>query len=224
MKKYRRAVLFANGDFPENDMLSLNEDDFLVAVDGGLRHLLQLGLTPQLLIGDLDSVNAENLDRCMQWGVEILRFPPEKDETDLELAVREALQRGFSEIVITCALGNRLDHTLGNLALLALPGLQGTHTLISNGTTSIYLVNDQIALETYPGALISLLPWGQPVDGVSTTGLQYALEDATLYPWKTLGLSNVAISSKVTVSIKSGQLFLFHVMDQKILEEKEQDV
>lgn len=224
MKKYRRAVLFANGDFPENDMLTLNEDDFLVAVDGGLRHLLQLGLTPQLLIGDLDSVNAENLDRCMQWGVEILRFPPEKDETDLELAVREALQRGFSEIVITCALGNRLDHTLGNLALLALPELQGTHALISNGATSIYLVKDQIALETYPGALISLLPWGQPVDGVSTTGLQYELEDATLYPWKTLGLSNVATNSEVTVSIKSGQLFLFHVMDQKFLEEKEQDV
>ncbi len=224
MKKYRRAVLFANGDFPENDMLTRNEDDFLVAVDGGLRHLLQLGLTPQLLIGDLDSVNAENLDRCMQWGVEILRFPPEKDETDLELAVREALQRGFSEIVITCALGNRLDHTLGNLALLALPELKGTHALISNGATSIYLVKDQIALETYPGALISLLPWGQPVDGVSTTGLQYELEDATLYPWKTLGLSNVANNSKVTVSIKSGQLFLFHVMDQKFLEEKEQDV
>ena len=224
MKKYRRAVLFANGDFPENDMLTRNEDDFLVAVDGGLRHLLQLGLTPQLLIGDLDSVNAENLDRCMQWGVEILRFPPEKDETDLELAVREALQRGFSEIVITCALGNRLDHTLGNLALLALPELKGTHALISNGATSIYLVKDQIALETYPGALISLLPWGQPVDGVSTTGLQYELEDATLYPWKTLGLSNVATNSEVTVSIKSGQLFLFHVMDKKILEEKEQDV
>ena len=224
MKKYKRAVLFANGDFPENDMLTLNEVDFLVAVDGGLHHLLQLGLTPQLLIGDLDSVNAEDLERCMQWGVEILHFPPEKDETDLELAVRDAVQRGFSEIVITCALGNRLDHTLGNLALLALPELKATHTLISNGATSIYLVNNQIALETYPGALISLLPWGQPVNGVTTTGLQYALEDATLYPWKTRGLSNVATSNRVTVSVKSGQLFLFHVMDQKILEEKEQDV
>ena len=221
MKKYRRAVLFANGDFPENDMLTLNEDDFLVAVDGGLRHLLQLGLTPQLLIGDLDSVNAENLDRCMQWGVEILRFPPEKDETDLELAVREALQRGFSEIVITCALGNRLDHTLGNLALLALPELKGTHALISNGATSIYLVKDQIALESYPGDLISLLPWGQPVLGVSTTGLQYALEDATLYPWKTLGLSNVATSDQVTVSLKSGHLFLFHVTKTTKPAEKE---
>ena len=224
MKKYKRAVLFANGDFPENDMLTLNEDDFLVAVDGGLRHLLELGLTPQLLIGDLDSVNEEDLDRCMQWGVEVLRFPSEKDETDLELAVRDALQRGFSEIIITCALGKRLDHTLGNLALLALPELKSSHALISNGATTITLINDQIALETYPGALISLLPWGQPVHGVTTTGLQYALEDVTLYPWKTRGLSNVATSNRVTVSVKSGQLFLFHVMDQKILEEKEQDV
>lgn len=217
MKKYKRAVLFANGDYPENDMLTLNEDDFLVAVDGGLRHLLQLGLTPQLLIGDLDSVNEEDLDRCMQWGIEILRFPPEKDETDLELAVRDALQRGFSEIVITSALGNRLDHTLGNLALLALPELKGTNTLISNGATTIYLLNDQLTLETYPGALISLLPWGQPAHGVTTTGLQYALSDATLYPWKTRGLSNVATRNRVIVSVKSGQLFLFHVIDQKNL-------
>jgi thiamine pyrophosphokinase len=224
MKKYKRAVLFANGDFPENDMLSLNEDDFLVAVDGGLRHLLQLGLTPQLLIGDLDSVYAENLDRCMQWGIEILRFPPEKDETDLELAVREALQRGFSEIVITCALGNRLDHTLGNLALLTMPELKNFHVLISHGSTSIHFIDDHIDLETYPGALISLLPWGEPARGVTTAGLSYALSDATLYPWKTRGLSNVATSAQASVTVKSGRLLLFHFMDQKVLEEKEQDV
>lgn len=223
MKNYKRTVLFANGDFPENDSLTLEEDDFLVAVDGGLRHLIQLGLTPQLLVGDLDSVNEEDLDHCMQWGVEILRFPTEKDETDLELALLEVLQRGFTDIVITCAVGDRLDHTFGNLALLALPELKGSHTFISQGATTIYLVDERIDLQTFPGALISLLPWGETVHGVTTTGLQYPLTDATLYPWKSLGLSNVATSNHVTVSVKTGQLFLFHIIEQTPLKEEDQD-
>jgi thiamine pyrophosphokinase len=213
MKNFKRAILFANGDFPE-DGLFLLEDDFLVAVDGGLRHLLFLGLTPHLLIGDLDSVTPHDLDSCMQWGIEILRFPPEKDETDLELAVLDALQRGFNDIVITCAVGGRLDHTLGNLSLLGLPELKGTHTRISHGATTIYLVNERIDLPTSKGALISLLPWGETVQGVTTSGLQYPLKDATLYPWRTRGLSNVANDKQVVVTKKSGQLFLFHTVKQ----------
>ena len=211
MKNFKRAVLFANGDSPENDSLSIDEYDFLVAVDGGLHHLLQLGLTPQLLIGDLDSVTSEDLDSCMLWGVEILRFPPEKDQTDLELAVLEVLQRGFTDIIITCAIGGRLDHTLGNLALLALPELKGAHARISQGTTTIYFVNEHINLLTNPGDLISVLPWGETVHNINTIGLQYALTDATLYPWKSRGLSNVATANQVSVTVKSGQLFLFHV-------------
>lgn len=224
MKNYKRAVLFANGDFPENDSLIFEDDDFLVAVDGGLRHLLQLGLTPQLIVGDLDSVNPGDLDLCMQWGVEILRFPSEKDATDLELALLDALQRGFNEIVITCAFGDRLDHTLGNLALLAMPELEGKRVLISQGTTTIYFVNDHIDLQTFPGALISLLPWGGTAQGVTTMGLQYALTDATLYPWKSRGISNVATSNQVSVSVKTGQLFLFHVLEQTPYKGKDPNV
>lgn len=211
MKNFKRAILFANGDFPENFSLIIGDDDFLVAVDGGLRHLLRLGLTPQLLIGDLDSVTTEDLDRCVQWRVEILRFPPEKDETDLELAVLEVLKRGFTDIIITCAIGDRLDHTLGNMALLALPEVQGAYIRISHGNTTIFHLNSCIDLDTYPGDLISLLPWGETVQGVTTVGLQYALNNATLYPWRSLGLSNVAISNKVSVTVETGQLFLIHV-------------
>lgn len=101
----------------------------------------------------------------MDWGVEVLQFPPEKDQTDLELAILEVLRRGFNEIVLTCAIGGRLDHTLGNLALLALPDLRDCHTYISHGNTAIYLINDHIDLPSYPGNLISLLPWGEVVQG-----------------------------------------------------------
>ncbi len=213
MKDFARAILFANADFPEEGLFLL-EDDFLVAVDGGLRHLLLLGLTPHLLIGDLDSVTSKDLDSCMQLGVEILRFPPQKDQTDLELAVLEVLQRGFTEIVITCAIGGRLDHTLGNLALLALPELKSSQVCISHGATTIYLVNERLKLPTNPGDLISLLPWGETVVGVTTTGLQYGLSDASLYPWKSRGLSNVATSTFISVSVRSGSLFLFHISKQ----------
>ena len=224
MKNFKRAILFANGDFKEHTSLVIRDDDFLVAVDGGLRHLITLQLTPHLIIGDLDSVTPQDLDLCIHWGVEIQRFPPKKDQTDLELAVLEVLRRGFTDILITAVTGGRLDHTVGNLAILALPQLSGTYTRIVENGTTIYHVNDQIDLETYPGALVSLLPWGDAVTGVNTSGLQYALNDAILYPWRTLGLSNVATCSQVSVSVKSGQLFLFHIRENPAISEEENRV
>ncbi len=114
--------------------------------------------------------------------------------------------------------GNRLAHSW-EPALLALPELQGAR-LHSHGSTTIYYLNGAIDLQTFPGALISLLPWGETVHGVTTTGLQYPLTDATLYPWKSRGVSNVATSNQVSVSVKSGQLFLFHIIEPTPYKEK----
>ena len=102
----------------------LQEDDFLVAVDGGLRHLLAINRQPHLLIGDLDSVTPEQLEALSSGGVEIQRFPVEKDETDLELALLETTRRGYKTIILVGALGGRIDQMLANLYLLMLPQLQ----------------------------------------------------------------------------------------------------
>ena len=223
MQNYTRAILFANGDCPGKLELQISEKDYLIAVDGGLLNMLKLGLQPHLLIGDLDSISAADLHQCQQAGVEILRFSPQKNETDLELALLEAIKREFPQILLTCALGGRLDHSLGNLSILAMPESKGLQISILDGQTSVYLVRDQLHLETTQGDLVSLIPAGTEVQGIHTDGLRYPLENEKLDPWKTRGLSNIALGERVSVYLRSGQLYVFHISTKTNTEEKEQD-
>ena len=160
MSKTERAVLFANGEAQNRAALALQGDDFLVAVDGGLHHLQDLGLNPQLLIGDMDSLSAQEVEACQQAGVEILRYPPAKNKTDLELALDKVLQRGYRNILIAFALGGRLDQTLANLALLSRPDLNDYVVRIDDGVTEVTLLRHTITLVCQPGDVVSLLPWG----------------------------------------------------------------
>ena len=223
MKNVKRAILFANGEIAKDTALEITPNDYLIAVDGGLRHFDRLNLSPNLLIGDLDSVNSSDLQKAEAAGVEILRFPVEKDESDLELAALEALKRDFSEILITGTSGGRIDHILACLAILAMPDLQKANAKIADGKSTVYYIKDDFSLDTEVGDLISLQAWGEGVHGLNTKGLKWELNNASLHPWGALGLSNLALQNRITVSLKSGQLFLTHTKNQHI-SKKEHDV
>jgi thiamine pyrophosphokinase len=210
MSKTKRAVLFANGEASDPTTIALRGDDFLVAVDGGLHHMQALGLSPQLLIGDMDSLSAQEVETCRQAGTEILCFPPAKDQTDLELALDEVLRRDYRDILIAFALGGRLDQTLGNLALLARPDLDKCRVCIDDGVTEVYLLRDAITLVCQPGETVSLLPWGEEARGITTRGLEYALEGESLLPWETRGVSNRCTDERFSVSLERGALLLIH--------------
>ena len=218
MSKTERAVLFANGEAPNLIALELQTQDFLVAVDGGLHHLHALGLSPQLLIGDMDSLSAQEVEACKQAGAEVLRFPPAKNKTDLELALDEVLKRGYRNILIAFALGGRLDQTLGNLALLSRPDLGDCSVRIDDGLTEVALLRHIITLACQPGDTVSLLPWGGEAGGVITHGLEYALEGETLLPWQTRGISNCCTGERFSVSLEHGALLLIHSHQNKIME------
>ena len=191
-----RAVIFSNGVIhePENIESLLNKDDFLIAADGGLRFLLELKILPHVLIGDMDSVTDENSQAVAREGVEILRFPAQKDETDLELAIAEAQKRGFTQILIVGALGGRLDQTLANLSLLINNPDSGLKITLDDGHEKVSLVEDRIEVVGEKGDIVSLIPYCGPVAGITTKGLAYPLEDETLYPENTRGISNVMVS------------------------------
>ena len=215
MKNERSALLVANGD-PQSDLSALISDhNFLSAVDGGLRHLLALKRFPDLLIGDLDSITSEELQACIDQGVEILRFKAEKDESDLELALREALKRGYSDLTISNAGGGRVDHLLGNLSLLFHPALQHAKIKMTDQSSNFYPLSQTITLKTQPGDLISLIPWQDSAIGVTTANLAYPLDNETLLPYGTRGLSNVALGGEITVSLQSGQILLVHTPTQE---------
>lgn len=214
-KKLNTALLIANGDAQPNLGELIPDHDFLIAVDGGLRHLLALKRFPDLLIGDLDSITSEELQACIDQGVETLRFKPQKDESDLELALHAALNRGYSDLTIANAGGGRVDHLLCNLSLLFHPQLQHAKVKMTDETSRFHPLTHTITLNTQPGDLISLIPWQGPALGVTTANLAYPLNNETLLPYGTRGLSNVALGSEITVSLQSGQLLLVHTLNQE---------
>ena len=211
MKTTKSVLLVANGEAQSNlDKLICNHD-FVIAVDGGLHHLLSLGLYPDLLIGDLDSISEDELKTCQDQQVEILRYKPEKDESDLELALREANKRNFGKFTIACATGGRLAHAFSYIALLFHPSLEGSEVSIQGEKPRVFVVDSEIALGAAPGDIFSLFPWGEPALGVNTVGLAYPLTYETLLPYETRGLSNVCLANQASVSLQQGQLLLFHI-------------
>jgi thiamine pyrophosphokinase len=182
--------------------------DLLIAADGGALPLLRAGIVPHVGIGDMDSIDAAGLDELEARGVVLRRFPREKDETDLELALLHAAATGATAIDILGALGGRWDHTLANVALLALPELhQRRVRLLADGQT-LFLIRDAAVLEGRSGDTVSLLPLAGDARGVTTRGLRYPLDDATLSFERARGVSNVLLEPPGHVSLHEGLLLV----------------
>lgn len=215
-KDNQRFILFVNGDLksPEKLRPLLRPDDVLIAVDGGLRHLSALNLTPDLILGDLDSADPAEIAKLEAQGVPIRRYPPEKDETDLELGIEAALEQGAASIWIVAALGDRLDHTLGNIYLLTQPRLAALDVRLVDGEQEVFLIRNETTLSGQPGQIVSLMPLLGPVPGVTTDQLAYPLRHETLYPDKTRGISNVMTAETATVSIDNGILLCIHTFTE----------
>ena len=208
----QKIFIFANGVLSKTDWLKeeITSSDLIVAADGGLNHLQAMDMPPYLLIGDLDSVSADQVDWAKARGSQVDRYPIAKNETDLELALLAAKKLGANEIVIVAGLGGRLDQLLGNLSLLRLPDLSDCSVRFEDGCEEVFLIRGQAEIHGQPGDTVSLLPiWG-PAEGVSTQNLSYPLLGETLFPEHTRGISNVMTMETACVSVSSGDLLCIH--------------
>lgn len=207
-----RCLIFANGTLPDpaSARRLVRADDLILCADGGTRHALTLGLTPRVVIGDLDSVTDEERGKMKEAGAQVIQFPRDKNETDLELALNYAVEHGYREIVIVAALGDRLDQTLGNLSLLANVEWSTLNVQLDDGVEQAFFCRDESKIEGSPGDTVSLLPWGGEATGVRTEGLKWPLKDETLLPHKTRGISNEMLGEIAQVKIKSGLLLIIH--------------
>ena len=214
----QRIIIFANGELPnlEKARLLLQPDDYLICADGGTRHAHALGMTPHLVIGDMDSINKEEWHDFEKSGVSVELFPKDKNETDLELAIQRALELGAAEIIIIGALGGRLDQALGNIALLATALDNSRNIRIDDGVEEIFFCRDQAQVHGRNGDIVSLIPWGNPVHGVRTEGLKWPLNSESLYPEKTRGISNEMMREVASIKISSGVLLIVHTRQSSI--------
>ena len=209
-----KAVVLANGDPGGSDEWGrerLKAAKLVVAADGGAGTALRWGRTPDVVVGDLDSVDAEVRAALEMAGVEVERFPREKDRTDTEIALRAAQRRGATSIELLGALGGaRLDHALANILLLALPALRGVPVTLRDErhTVNILRGDERVALTGVPGDLVTLLPLTPKVGGVTTTGLRYALRDERLMRGATRGVSNEQTAKRAAVRIGWGTLLV----------------
>jgi thiamine pyrophosphokinase len=206
------VVIFANGtiDNPESARHYLAPCDLVLCADGGTRHAQALGVRPDVVVGDMDSLDQDLRGALEAVGTEFLAFPATKDETDLELALLYAVERGATEITVLGAWGGRIDHELGNVMLLAHPGLAGIAVRMVSGEQEIVLIRHELTLHGDPGDLLSLLPIGGHASGITTAGLQYPLRNERLYLGPARGISNVFVTPDPVVRLRSGLLLAVH--------------
>ncbi len=189
---------------------ALSAADLVIAADGGGNALYAAKIAPHVVVGDLDSLDPVAEQAFQSAGIELRRFPAEKDETDLELALLLAVERGADQIDILGALGGRWDQGLANVSMLALPELAGLRVRLLDLEQEAFLVRTAAEIPGAVGDSVSLLPLGGAAHGITTRGLHYPLVHATLRFERSRGISNVITQPPAHVSVGEGLLLVFH--------------
>jgi len=210
-KTQLRTIIFANGMLADLKTAQkiINPADLIIAADGGALYCLALGINPQVVIGDFDSLDEATLIKLQTQGVKFMRYPTQKNETDLELALQYASEQGSAEILVLGALGvDRWDMALGNLLLLAHPGLAQTRVMLVDSNQEIFPLHpgQTLVIHGRPGDTVSLVPIQGDASGITTQGLEYPLQDGTLHFGFTRGISNTLLGETASIHLKQGFL------------------
>lgn len=198
----RLFIIVGAGDIGETKLVIPNEA-FVIAADAGLKYLNEAGIAPDLIVGDFDSLGA------VPFGENVVAHKPEKDDTDMFLAVREALARNAETIIIYCGMGGRPDHEYANIQTLAYIANKGARGyLVGRGSICTVIKNGSLAFDSNTKGLISVFCVGDKAVGVDLVGLKYPLINHTLTCDYPLGVSNEFTGMPSSVSVREGQLLI----------------
>lgn len=200
------VVLLCGGEISNYNFCKkyLNDYNYIICCDGGIRHAHKLELTPDYIIGDMDSAEPELLARYEKSIM--LKYPKEKDHTDSALGLDLAISLKASYIVIMGGTGSRFDHSLANVHLLFEALQKKVNAVLVDECNAIRLVDSEIELLGKEGATVSLISLTPQVEGITTEGLKYPLYGETLRFSSTRGVSNVMLGSRAKVTVQSGLL------------------
>jgi len=209
-----KAVVIAHGDVDPRDRAHLQGADLIVAADGGTLALERWDIVPHAIVGDLDSLGLVRAREYEARGVTIVPFSPEKDESDLELAIDYATEAKADELVLLGILGGaRFDHELANTLLIAADEYRGRRMRAVRGDVTLRALHGgyQLELEGAAGDLVTLLAVRGDAEGVRTERLRYPLAGETLSFGVARGLSNLVVSAGASVACDRGVLLVIEI-------------
>lgn len=211
-----KVLIIANGEIGDAGRVKamLPAVDYVICADGGLRHARNLGIVPDLLIGDFDSLPDEELGEYRRAGVPIKRYPVDKDRTDMQIAVDTATEMGASRVFLLGAFGSRWDHSYANLLMLYRLARRGIKAEILDAHNVVMVATSgKVEIEGEAGQTVSLLPLGGDVRILSTDGLKYPIRDGVLTLDFPYGVSNVLVRPRAEVHVDSGWLMVVMARD-----------
>ncbi len=208
----KRAIIFYNGDLSDlrHAKQYIKPTDYIICADGGAKHAEKLGLKPDVIIGDFDSLPKTNQSKLARQGVQFITFKREKDETDSELTIKYAIKKRYKAILIFGLFGSRLDHMLTNIFALDYISNINADVTIIEGKQEIRTIHDRIKLYGKKGDLLSLIPLKGNAKKVTTLNLKYPLKNEDLLFGYSRGISNVFSKDTAEVSLQEGSLLVIH--------------
>lgn len=205
-----KCIVIGAGDLTMGE-ITMNADDYCIAVDGGLSYCGILNVEPDMIIGDFDSVSDGEREAIMQLKAQIpekiMELPTEKDDTDMLAALKYGLELGYADFRIYAGTGGRFDHTFANIQCLLYLKNYGATGYLVDGTGMMLVLRDEAVhfkkeLEGY----LSLFALGKEAKGVSIQGLKYPLNDYTISNDFPIGISNEFIGEESCISVEDGEL------------------
>lgn len=184
----------------------------IICADGGTRHAYNMGVVPDVIIGDMDSSADEYIKYFQKLRIPFIKYSSDKDKTDTHICLEYALEL-CDEVLLFGATGTRLDHTLANISILRLAADRGKMACIIDENNEIYVIKDTIRLEGKKGDILSLIPISTKVEGVTLKGTHYLLKDAKMELGNPYGVSNMFEEDSVEVFISSGYLAVIKARD-----------
>jgi len=219
----RCIVIISGGRLGDVDFfrkkMSQAGNDLLICCDGGARHLAAAGLTPDVLIGDMDSIESSRLADYVRKGVRIIQHPTGKDFTDTALAMDYALNLKPQRIQIWGALGGRVDHALANLFLLVRAKEAGVSACLLDEYGESFVPTEDAVFEHAEGCLVSLLALSSRVEGVTLEGFAYPMKEGTLELSESRGVSNIIVSKRASIHVRSGHLLVVRYWQKDVFPE-----
>lgn len=209
-----KAFIYTGGAIAEKNISEEpGAEDLIIAADAGYHNAKKLGVTPQILLGDLDSLKK---GEPLPDDLEILQVPAEKDDTDTQLAIKVALEKGATELVIIGGLDGRLDHTLSNLAILEDLNAKHVRALMTNGQNRVRFIRDNGLILLRDGfRYFSILAADPVVKGVTVDGCKYPLKKAKLTRANQYAVSNEIVGNCALIEIRKGGAWIVESNDKK---------